>query len=85
MVLKLLKYIYIYLFFFKIDLSWAFDHVYYKLFYGKSVIHFHQREIAIVLFPVILYAELNFIFISVPFVNFSTDVNDQDSQSPEAF
>ena len=34
MVSILLKYIYIYIYIFKIDLSWAFDHVCYKLFYG---------------------------------------------------
>ena len=32
MVSKLLKFIFF--FFFKFDLSWAFDHVCYKLFYG---------------------------------------------------
>ena len=88
-----LKTIQIYFFFFKIDLSLAFDHVCYKLLYGfsslccknvtlnmfaiiffyqiinfnvmfafwslfysKSVINFHQREIAIVLFFLSLFS-----------------------------
>ena len=48
-----------------------------SLFYSKRVIHFCQREIYFVL--VILYAELNFIFIFVMFVNSLVDVSDQAS------
>ena len=113
----------IFFFFFKIDLSLAFDHICYKLLYGfhslgckndalnmfaiiffyliinfnvifvfwslfysKSVINFHQREIAIVLFFLSFYMmNYIYIFIFISFVHSLTNVNKQASQSPEVF
>ena len=46
---------------------------------------FIKEKLLLSLFPIVLYDELNFIFISTLFVNSSTDVNDQASQSLKAF